>query len=72
MGSTLNNRSTKTEPLLKNGQQPKAPGGLKCILLALDIRPRFCCCCYKDSKLSKYKHFASHSVAGVIKKILIN
>ena len=54
MGSPLNNRSTPTEPPPKNGKQPKqqqtnkknmvsSGGALKCILLALTLRPRFCC-----------------------------
>ena len=33
MGVTINKKSTTTEPPNKNGQQPKPPGGLKCILL---------------------------------------
>ena len=41
MGS--NRSTTATEPPRSNGKQPK-PLGRKCILLGLNIRPRFCCC----------------------------
>ena len=33
MGSTLNNKSTITEPPPYNGQQPKPPGGLNAFYL---------------------------------------
>ena len=40
MGITINNKSTTTEPLPQNGQQPKPPGGLNAFyrykILALD------------------------------------
>ena len=35
MGSMLNNRSTTTEPLPQNGQQPMPLGGLNAFILAL-------------------------------------
>ena len=40
MGVTINKKSTTTEPLPKNGQQPKPPGGLNALyryqIFALD------------------------------------
>ena len=47
MGSAINNKSTTIEPPPENGQEPKPPrggggGGLKCILLAPNLRTRFC------------------------------
>ena len=44
MGLTINKKSTTTEPPPENGQRPQPPGGLKCILLVPNLRPRFCCC----------------------------
>ena len=43
MGETINNESTTKEPPPQNRQKPE-PLRLKCILLVLNLRPRFYRC----------------------------